>query len=78
MLCGGLTPGIQAVNPQIQAIAAKHKDDAEKHLNTTFSTWEAVGFSTQVVAGTNYMIKVHTGNQSYVHIKVYQPLPHTG
>ena len=78
MLCGGVQAGIQAATPDVTALATKHKADAEAQLNTTFSQWTVVGFSTQVVAGTNYWIKVQTGENDYTHLKVYQPLPHMG
>ena len=78
MLCGGVTPGLKPITPEVQAIANKHKAHAEEQLGKHFSTWNAVGFSTQVVAGINYWIKIQVGDNQYVHIKVYQPLPHTG
>ena len=78
MLCGGVNPSITAATPEVVALANKHKADAEAKLGATFTQWTATGFSTQVVAGTNYWIKVQTGDAAYVHIKVFQPLPHTG
>ena len=36
-----------------------------------------LGYKTQVVAGTNYFMKVAFG-EKVVHARVFQPLPHTG
>jgi cystatin-A/B len=78
MLCGGVSLNLQAATPDVVALANKHRAEAEAQLNTTFSQYDVVGYSTQVVAGTNYWIKVQTGAEAYTHIKVFQPLPHTG
>jgi cystatin-A/B len=67
-----------AVTPDITALANKHQDEAQTSLGKTFTQWNAVAFSSQIVTGTNYWIKVQTGETSYVHIKVFVPLPHTG
>lgn len=78
MLCGGVTAGIKVATPEVTALATKHKADAEAQLNATFSQWDVVGFTTQVVAGTNYWLKVQVAADAYIHMKIYQPLPHTG
>ena len=43
-------------------------------------TFEVVSYTTQVVSGTNYRAKIRTGpgDTDYVHVTVYEPLPHTG
>jgi cystatin-A/B len=78
MLCGGITANLQVATPDVTALATKHKAEAEAKLGATFEQWDVVGFSTQVVAGTNYWMKVKTGEAAYIHMKVFQPLPHTG
>jgi len=32
----------------------------------------------QVVAGLNYWVKIQTGSESFIHVKIFKPLPHTG
>lgn len=56
----------------------KVKTDVEAKLGKTFATFLATAFTTQVVAGTNYLFKVHAGGDDYLHVKVHKPLPHTG
>jgi len=54
------------------------KGQIEEKLGKTFgAAFKAVQFTTQVVAGTNYLFKVET-DAGYLHVKVHKPLPHTG
>ena len=59
---------------EVQTLAKGMKDQVEKQLGQTFDKFDAVVFSTQVVAGTNYLIKVQVGEEKFVHIKVHVPL----
>ena len=47
-------------------------------VGTNHETFEITGYTTQVVAGLNYQLKIHVGDNQYIHAKVYKPLPHTG
>nr|P35479.1 RecName: Full=Leukocyte cysteine proteinase inhibitor 1; AltName: Full=PLCPI; AltName: Full=Stefin-D1 [Sus scrofa]AAB29392.1 PLCPI=cysteine proteinase inhibitor [swine, polymorphonuclear leukocytes, Peptide, 103 aa] [Sus scrofa] len=75
MLAGGLTEPRPAT-PEIQEIANKVKPQLEEKTNKTYEKFEAIIYRSQVVAGTNYYIKVHVGGNNYVHIRVFQSLPH--
>ena len=73
MMCGGFG-NTRPADDTAKAIATEMKPKVEQALGTTFSQFEAVSFTTQVVAGTNYKIKVKVGDGKYVHIKVFVPL----
>ncbi|XP_062511531.1 leukocyte cysteine proteinase inhibitor 1-like [Corticium candelabrum] len=75
MSAGGLTP-TRPATPEIQAMADQVKADAEAAAGQTFPKFEAISYRSQVVAGTNYFIKVDVGDGQYVHIRVLEPLPH--
>ena len=77
MMCGGFT-NARPADDKVKAIALEMKPKVEQALGETYSEFEAVSFMTQVVAGTNYKIKVKVGNGKYVHIKVFVPLPCSG
>ena len=77
MMCGGFGNSRPA-DDKVKAIALEMKPKVEQALGETYSEFEAVSFMTQVVAGTNYTIKVKVGNGKYVHIKVFVPLPCNG
>ena len=59
---------------EVKTLAKGMKEQVEKQLGQTFDRFDAVVFSTQVVAGTNYLIKVQVGEEKFVHIKVHVPL----
>ena len=51
------------------------KEKAEKALGETYTEFEAVKYTKQIVNGSNYNIKVKVGGEKYIHIKVHVPLP---
>ena len=59
----------------VKALAKGMKEKAEAALGEIFGEFDAVKYKTQVVNGTNYLIKVKVGGDKYVHLKVHVPLP---
>ncbi len=74
MMCGGFTD-VREADASIKEIANNVKDQVEKERNAKYSTFEAVKFASQVVAGINYKIKVKVGDNEYLHINVFRALP---
>ncbi|XP_069801083.1 cystatin-B-like isoform X1 [Dendropsophus ebraccatus] len=60
----GATPGVK---PTVE----------EKH-GKKYTTFVATEYKTQLVAGTNYFVKVHVGDEEYLHLRMYKTLPHDG
>ena len=71
---GGFGEAKDADN-EAKEIAKEVQKQTEDKLGTKFTEFEAVKYTTQVVAGTNYLIKVKVGPEQYVHIKVWKKLP---
>ncbi|XP_054569558.1 cystatin-B-like [Eptesicus fuscus] len=61
---------------EIQAIADKVKAQLEEKENKKYPTFKATEYKSQVVAGTNYFIKVQVEDDDFVHIRVFRSLPH--
>mmetsp|Transcript_25013 Transcript_25013/g.30259 ORF Transcript_25013/g.30259 Transcript_25013/m.30259 type:complete len:107 (-) Transcript_25013:188-508(-) len=72
-MCGGVG-GANPADGESSQIASSMKSEVEKQLNTTLPTYELVEYSTQVVAGMNYFMKVHVGDEKYIHLRVFKPL----
>lgn len=78
---GGAQPA-KAAGKEVQALvdsvreAARQRASAEGG-NGNFSRWEALQVRTQLVAGTNYFVKVAVSDDRCVHVRIYEPLPYT-
>ncbi|XP_055500246.1 cystatin-A-like [Leucoraja erinacea] len=77
-ICPGGPSELKPITPEIKSIAESVKIEVEKQLNRTFELYVVVACKTQVVAGTNYLLKIHCGKDEYLHVKVYEMLPHAG
>uniref|UniRef100_A0AC11B8T5 Cystatin A n=1 Tax=Ovis aries TaxID=9940 RepID=A0AC11B8T5_SHEEP len=60
---------------QTSLVAQKVKPQLEGKTNETYEEFTAIEYKTQVVAGINYYIKIQTGDNRYIHIKVFKSLP---
>ena len=74
MLAGGFDE-VKEVDEEVKVIALNMKGKAEEALGETFEVFEPVLYTSQVVAGTNYNVKVHVGDERFIHMKIYVPLP---
>ena len=66
------------MDAEVAAMVAALKAAAEEKAGSTFATFVPLKYTTQVVAGTNFMVRVKTGEGECAHVKIYEPLPHTG
>jgi len=71
---------VKKATEEVQHICDQVKSQAEAKAGTTFNKFEAISYRSQVVAGTNYIIKIDVGDTplNYVHLYVYQSLPSVG
>ena len=75
VITGGLSE-IKQKDDKIQKMIEDLKKDIEDKLEKKISLLEVHSYKTQVVAGTNYFIKVHIGNNTYIMVRCFEDLPH--
>ncbi|XP_019601313.2 cystatin-B [Rhinolophus sinicus] len=75
MMCGGCS-STKPATAEIQAVADKVKSQLEEKANKKYTLFKAVEYKSQLVAGMNYFIKVQVDNDNFVHIRVFESLPH--
>ena len=77
-MCGGHSEAKScADNPEEKELFEGMKDDIQTKAGKSYTNFEALKYTSQVVAGTNYWVKFHA-DDDYIHVKIFKPLPHTG
>ncbi|KFP16245.1 Leukocyte cysteine proteinase inhibitor 1, partial [Egretta garzetta] len=74
VITGGFSE-TRPATPEVQHIVDEVKQDFQERTNMTFSMFKAISYRSQVVSGTNYIIKVQASETEYFHLKVFQSLP---
>ncbi|KAL5011056.1 hypothetical protein ScPMuIL_013361 [Solemya velum] len=77
MMCGGVKAA-QAATDEVKALCEQLKADMVSQAGSEFEEFAAISYSSQVVAGTNFFIKIKTGASDYIHARVHRPLPGQG
>ena len=70
---------------EVQELVASLRDEALAKFRTEMPDWKgnwteftAVTYCTQVVAGTNFSVKMKVSDTMHVSVSIFRPLPHTG
>lgn len=77
MLCGGACP-VREATEEVQQLCDLVRSNLESQAGKQFSEFKATHYSSQVVAGTNYFIKISVGSGEFVHVRIFRPLPCNG
>ena len=64
---------IKPADAVAQEVATANKGDIEGKTGKTYGTFDVVSYGTQLVAGTNYFLKINTGDE-HIHARVYKDL----
>ena len=71
MLCGGPSDEKPA-DENVQTLVDTVKDAVVTKLGSQPAEMRATHFLTQVVAGTNYFVRVHIGEGKHIHLRIYK------
>lgn len=82
MVCGGASEE-QDAGEDVQKLCDGLKQEIEKAAqakgwNGILSSLNVLKCKAQVVAGTNYFVKAKINDSAFFHLRIYEPLPHTG
>ncbi|KAM8881447.1 cystatin-B-like [Synchiropus picturatus] len=77
MMCGGVGRAKDA-DDKIQNMCVGLKEHVESKMGMNFAEFTAKSYKTQVVAGTNYFVKVHVGGDQYAHLRIHEALACNG
>ncbi|KAK6986206.1 cystatin-B [Biomphalaria glabrata] len=75
-LCGAASD-VSGANDEVHAIVKEIQSELESKANKSFPVFKAISFRSQVVAGTNFFVKIQVGDKEYLHARIFRPLPHT-
>lgn len=77
--CGGASEEKEAT-AEIQAFCDELKEEIlQKSGKSSASLFKALKYTSQIVAGTNYFVKIQIDeNGESIHARIFMPLPHTG
>uniref|UniRef100_A0A3Q2R398 Cystatin-B n=1 Tax=Fundulus heteroclitus TaxID=8078 RepID=A0A3Q2R398_FUNHE len=76
--CGNWSEVIHLMNSgydEIQEICSEVKSDVEAKTKENYREFRAIEYCHQLVAGTNYLIRVQVGEQKWIDIVVWKHLP---
>ncbi|XP_073344817.1 leukocyte cysteine proteinase inhibitor 1-like [Pagrus major] len=63
---------------ETQGICDQVKSLVEGKTHKIFQEFKAVEYRDQIVAGKNFLIKIHVGGHNYIHLFVFRDLPCNG
>jgi len=72
-LCGG-TSEPKEMTDEVIEVCHKVKTDLETKAGVKYDVFEPKIYKSQVVAGTNFFVKVHVGDNKHVHLRIYRDL----
>ena len=77
MMAGGFK-GAEKADADVQEVLNSVKDAAAASIGKDVGDFTALTYSSQVVAGTNYVIEAQISETECYHVRIFKPLPHTG
>ncbi|MEQ2234705.1 hypothetical protein ILYODFUR_034218 [Ilyodon furcidens] len=71
MSCGGWSE-TKPTDEDVSLLCRWMQNISESETNRTYDEFTAVEYRSQVVAGIKFLVKVHVGENDYVHLMIFQ------
>ncbi|GFS16925.1 cystatin-B [Elysia marginata] len=75
MMCGGTSDSMPA-DKEIQTLIETVREQSEEQAGKTYEQYKAIEYKSQIVAGTNYFVKIQVADSEYIHVLIFKALPH--
>ena len=66
---------VNECNEDVKIHTSKIKEVIENSLGETFEIFEPIFFTCQVDFGYHYKVKIHVGDQRFIHVRFFAPFP---
>lgn len=76
-MCGGHSQD-KPMDDEVTQMINSLRPQIESHMNRTFNQFEGQSYTTQVVAGTNYRVKIQVGENQFISVTIFKSLPCNG
>lgn len=76
MMCGGVGE-VNAATDEVKAMVSELLGSVNEKTGKNYTDLTALQYTSQVVAGTNFFVKVKANDGSFLHLRIFRPLPHT-
>ena len=73
-ICGGHSEE-GPIDPEMQALAVSMKAEIEAKVGKSFTVFAPVSYTSQVVAGMNYRVRISVDEGKTIIATIYKPLP---
>ncbi len=76
MLAGGWNESSGLTEEQFNMVTELRHQVQEK-AGKEFAHFHPIAIRSQVVAGTNFFVKIQVSDTEFIHVKIFRPLPYT-
>ena len=66
---------VNECNEDVKILTSKMKEQIENCLGETFEIFEPILFTCQAGLGYYYKVKIHVGDQRFIHVIIFVPYP---
>ena len=66
------------MDDEVRQMVNSLKAKIEGTMNATYTDFEAIDYTSQCVAGTNFVVRIKVGGDVHISVTIFRPLPCNG